>query len=72
MPHFIPDDDDPYAIVSRLMDGLPSGSYLVIGHGGSDIEPAAATEMASQYNARLGRILRGRAQTLAGQLSVGI
>jgi trans-aconitate methyltransferase len=50
--HFIPDDDDPYAIVSRLMDGLPSGSYLVIGHGGSDIEPAAAAEMASQYNAR--------------------
>ena len=46
------DDDDPYAIVSRLMDGLPSGSYLVIGHGGSDIEPAAAAEMASQYNAR--------------------
>jgi S-adenosyl methyltransferase len=50
--HFIPDDDDPYAVVSRLMDGLPSGSYLVIGHGGSDIEPAAATEMASQYKAR--------------------
>jgi S-adenosyl methyltransferase len=50
--HFIPDADDPYAIVSRLVHGLPSGSYLVIGHGGSDIEPEAAAEMASQYNAR--------------------
>ena len=35
--HVIPDSDDPYAIVARLMDALPSGSYLAISHLGSDL-----------------------------------
>jgi hypothetical protein len=33
----IPDSDNPYAIVARLMDAVPSGSYLAISHGGSDL-----------------------------------
>jgi hypothetical protein len=33
----IPDSDDPHAIVARLMDAVPSGSYLVVTHGGSDL-----------------------------------
>ncbi len=49
--HFIPDDEDPYAVVRRLMDAVPSGSYLVIGHGASDIEPEAAAELSKRYNA---------------------
>ncbi|HEX3960365.1 MAG TPA: SAM-dependent methyltransferase [Trebonia sp.] len=48
--HFIPDAQDPYGIVARLMALLPSGSYLVIGHGASDIEPAAAAELSRRYN----------------------
>jgi hypothetical protein len=35
--HVIPDSDDPQAIVATLMDALPSGSYLAISHGGSDL-----------------------------------
>ena len=35
--HAIPDSDDPYAIVARLMDAVPSGSYLAISHAGSDL-----------------------------------
>jgi O-methyltransferase involved in polyketide biosynthesis len=35
--HFIPDADDPYAVVARLMDAVPSGSYLVIAHAAADI-----------------------------------
>ena len=35
--HFIPDADDPYGIVKRLMDAVPPGSYLVISHAASDI-----------------------------------
>jgi hypothetical protein len=31
--HFIPEEQDPYAIVARLIDALPSGSHLVISHG---------------------------------------
>jgi hypothetical protein len=33
----IPDSDGPYAIVARLMDAVPSGSYLAISHGASDL-----------------------------------
>jgi hypothetical protein len=50
--HFVPDQDDPYAVVRRLMDAVPSGSYLVIGHAASDIAAGAAAEMARRYNAR--------------------
>jgi O-methyltransferase involved in polyketide biosynthesis len=48
--HFIPDADDPYGLVARLMAPLPSGSYLVIAHGAIDIEPAAAAELSRRYN----------------------
>ena len=30
--HFIPDKDDPWDIVSRLMTAVPPGSYLVVSH----------------------------------------
>jgi hypothetical protein len=30
--HFIPDHDDPWAIVRRLMDAMPPGSYLALSH----------------------------------------
>jgi S-adenosyl methyltransferase len=30
--HFVPDQDDPFAIVARLRDALCPGSYLVISH----------------------------------------
>jgi hypothetical protein len=35
--HVIPDSDDPYAIVAKVMDAVPSGSYLAISHSGSDL-----------------------------------
>jgi O-methyltransferase involved in polyketide biosynthesis len=49
--HFIPDADDPYQVVARLMAALPSGSYLVMAHAASDIAPEASAEMARRYNA---------------------
>jgi hypothetical protein len=48
--HLVPDADDPYEVVRRLLDPLASGSYLMIGHGASDIEPAAAAEITRLYN----------------------
>jgi hypothetical protein len=33
--HFIPDSDDPYGIVRRLMAAVPPGSYLVMSHASS-------------------------------------
>ena len=34
--HFIPDEDDPYGIVARLVGALPKGSYLVASHATND------------------------------------
>lgn len=48
--HFIPDADDPYGIVKKLMDAVPAGSFLVICHAPSDINPEEITEMARRYN----------------------
>ncbi|HYK71254.1 MAG TPA: SAM-dependent methyltransferase [Streptosporangiaceae bacterium] len=50
--HFIPEDADPYAIVARLIDAVPSGSYLVIGHAASDIRFADTKEGFQTYNER--------------------
>jgi hypothetical protein len=33
----IPNADDPHGIVATLMDAVPAGSYLAIGHPGSDL-----------------------------------
>ena len=48
--HFITEPDDPYGIVARLMDAVPSGSYLVIVHGASDIQAEAVAESSRLYN----------------------
>ena len=41
--HAIPDADDPHAIVARLLDAVPPGSYLAVTHSGSDLfEPGKA------------------------------
>jgi len=34
--HFVPEADDPYAKVARLLGALPTGSYLVLSHGTND------------------------------------
>jgi len=35
--HAVPDSDQPRAIVGKLMDAVPVGSYLAISHAGSDL-----------------------------------
>jgi len=37
--HFIPEKDDPYGLVARLMSALPSGSYLAAQHPSADHYP---------------------------------
>jgi len=51
--HCIPDSDDPYSIMSRLIAAAPSGSYLVVGHPASDIQPEASAKATAGLNARL-------------------
>ena len=38
---FLPDSDDPYGIVARLLEALPSGSHLVISHPTADFDAQA-------------------------------
>jgi O-methyltransferase involved in polyketide biosynthesis len=47
--HSIPDKDDPYGIVARLLAAVPSGSYLVISHVANDVDDQATRTM-RDYN----------------------
>jgi S-adenosyl methyltransferase len=48
--HLVGPEDDPYRIVRRLMDAVPSGSYLLLSHVASDIEPEKMAEMGKRLN----------------------
>lgn len=48
--HLIADEDDPYGIVTTLLDAVPAGSYLALSHVASDIAPEQAAEAARRYN----------------------
>jgi hypothetical protein len=57
---YIPDAEDPWAIVARLLDAVPPGSYLVVSDTASDIEAEAVAESARRYNRRLGSVRQTR------------
>jgi hypothetical protein len=48
--HFIADAEDPWRIVATLRDALAPGSYLVLGHGTDEGEPAVAQAVEKVYN----------------------
>ncbi len=48
--HHITDTDEAHAIVNRLLDAVPSGSYLVITHTTSTVTGAAMEEAVRQWN----------------------
>jgi hypothetical protein len=50
--HFIDDSEDPHAIVTRLVEAMPSGSYLVMSHATYDPMPA---EIVTQLKAAIAR-----------------
>jgi hypothetical protein len=62
---FIPDDEDPYALVGRIVAVLPSGSYLVISHPTDDFNPNRKGESMQRYNERVSAsgTLRGKEET---------
>jgi hypothetical protein len=47
---FIPADEDPYGLVTRLMDAMPPGSFLVISHPTADFSPKEAADSIGRYN----------------------
>ncbi|MDI5962262.1 SAM-dependent methyltransferase [Streptomyces sp. SL13] len=48
---FVPDEDKPHDIVRTLVDALPSGSYLVMSHGSSELLPEMAASVSQKYAA---------------------
>jgi trans-aconitate methyltransferase len=42
--HVFPDAEDPYALVARVMDSLPPGSYLAVSHLGADLLESEARQ----------------------------
>jgi hypothetical protein len=48
--HFIPDRDDPYGIVAKLMEPLAPGSYLVLAHATADLGTPGFREAVERYN----------------------
>jgi len=54
--HAIPDSDDPHAIVARLMDAVPSGSYLAISHAGSDLLDREALDGLEEITVQMVRL----------------
>jgi hypothetical protein len=63
--HALPDADDPYAIVARIMDAVPAGSYLAISHAGADLLDQATVDRLRDIvteKVRLQPGLRGREQ----------
>jgi hypothetical protein len=59
--HAVLDADDPYAIVARLMDAVPSGSYLAISHGASDlIDPGALQSLHDSWKGKVQQQFRWR------------
>jgi hypothetical protein len=59
--HFVPDDDDPYGAAARLLDALPSGSYLALSHLTGDFDPEAWEGVAAVYR-KSGVIMRVRSR----------
>jgi S-adenosyl methyltransferase len=62
---FIGDQEDPYALVSRLVAALSPGSYLVLAHPTDDFNPNRQGESIQRYNERVAdqATLRGRDET---------
>ena len=48
----IPDADDPHAIVARLVEAVPPGSWLAIYHPASDVDEQRVSEAVRRVNAR--------------------
>ena len=66
LAHFIPDDQNPHDIVRRLMDAVPSGSYLCMSHITADFAPSLLAEVEKSYRSEgIGLTARTKAQFAA-------
>ncbi len=70
--HLIGPEDYPYSIVSQLMDAVPAGSYLLLSHVASDIEPEKMAEMGKRLNRLLAQKGSYRSQAEVADFFAGL
>jgi hypothetical protein len=70
--HLIGDDDSPHAIVRRLMDAVPPGSYLALSHVASDIDDEPTEEVGRRLNQRMAHQVLYRSRPEVSQLFDGL
>jgi hypothetical protein len=68
----IPDQDDPGAIVGRLMDAVPPGSYLAITQIASDVAADEVAEGVQRYNAQAAAPVAARTQAEVCRFFAGL
>ncbi len=61
--HFLADADDPWGLVAKLRDRLPSGSYLVLSHATCESKPEVTQAASTMYRSRVAS--KGRARSRA-------
>jgi S-adenosyl methyltransferase len=62
----IPDQDEPGAIIARLMDAVPPGSYLAISQIASDVAADEVAEGVQRYNEQAAVPVAARTHRSAG------
>ncbi|MDG6104097.1 SAM-dependent methyltransferase [Dactylosporangium aurantiacum] len=70
--HFVHDDEQVAAIVRRLLDAVPSGSYLVITHGTMDFSTAEGVAAYEKMFAAGGTDVRARPKSTVEQYFAGL
>ena len=70
--HLIGPEDHPHSIVSQLMDAVPPGSYLLLSHVASDIDPEKMAEMGKRLNRLLAQKGYYRSQAEVTQFFTGL
>jgi O-methyltransferase involved in polyketide biosynthesis len=69
--HFIPDADDPYGLIRRYLDAVPSGSYLAISHASSDLKTDTGTA-GQRYNSHSATAITFRSRQEVTRLVAGL
>ena len=55
--HFVPDADDPLAIIRQYTDHMVPGSFLIISHAGVEEVPDAAPSYAQSYQSSVNEVI---------------
>jgi hypothetical protein len=66
------DDDDPYAVIGKLMAAVPSGSYLVLSHPAKDIHAAEMAAMAERLNQMMAEKVTFRGEAEVAEFFAGL